>query len=135
MFDTKVALIVRNDLATWQRLNVAAFLASGIASCAPDTVGQPYRDANGVEYGRTLVQPVLIFEAELAQLQTVHAKALARELTIIPYVFPMFSTGNDEDNRAVFLAEDPNAINWVGLGLRGPKNAIDKVIKGLKLHG
>lgn len=32
MFDTKIALIVRNDLAMWQRLNVVAFLATGIAS-------------------------------------------------------------------------------------------------------
>ena len=27
MFDTKIAIIVREDLATWQKLNVTAFLA------------------------------------------------------------------------------------------------------------
>ncbi|WP_406568630.1 DUF2000 family protein, partial [Aeromonas caviae] len=27
MFDTKIALIVRDDLAIWQRLNVVAFLS------------------------------------------------------------------------------------------------------------
>jgi hypothetical protein len=31
-FDTKVALIVRDDLEVWQRLNVTAFLMSGIAA-------------------------------------------------------------------------------------------------------
>ena len=41
MFDTKIALIVRDDLATWQRLNVVAFLASGIASAAPEVMGEP----------------------------------------------------------------------------------------------
>ncbi len=46
----------------------------------------------------------------------------------------MFSTGNDEDNRAVFLAEDANQLNLVGLALRGPKKAVDKAIKGLSLH-
>ena len=30
MFDTKIALIVRNDLATWQRLNVVAFWQRGL---------------------------------------------------------------------------------------------------------
>ena len=29
-FDTKVAVVVRDDLATWQRLNVTAFLISGV---------------------------------------------------------------------------------------------------------
>lgn len=38
MFDTKVALIVRNDLANWQRLNVVAFLATGVASAAPEVM-------------------------------------------------------------------------------------------------
>ena len=51
MFDTKIALVVRNDLATWQRLNVVAFLATGVASAVPETLGQPYIDANGYEYG------------------------------------------------------------------------------------
>ena len=35
-FDTKIAYIVRDDLATWQRLNVVAFLATGIAPAAPE---------------------------------------------------------------------------------------------------
>ena len=35
IFDTKVAILVLEDLAAWQRLNVTAFLATGIAG-APD---------------------------------------------------------------------------------------------------
>lgn len=42
-FDTKIAYIVRDDLATWQRLNVVAFLATGIASAAPDPRPALYR--------------------------------------------------------------------------------------------
>ena len=30
-FDTKVAILILADLATWQKLNVTAFLATGIA--------------------------------------------------------------------------------------------------------
>lgn len=33
-FDTKIAIVVRADLPTWQKLNMTAFLASGIASKA-----------------------------------------------------------------------------------------------------
>ena len=36
IFDTKVAMIIRTDLAAWQKLNVAAFLASGIAAAYPE---------------------------------------------------------------------------------------------------
>jgi len=134
MFDTKVAFIVRNDLAVWQRLNVVAFLATGIAASAPDMIGQPYVDGAGREYGRMGVQPMLVFESDLAGLQAAHAVGLERELTLLPYVFAMFSTGHDEANRAAFKAEDPDRLDLVGLALRGPKKAVDKAVKGLALH-
>lgn len=134
MFDTKIALIVRDDLAIWQRLNVVAFLSSGITASAPDVLGKPYINANGVQYGNMLGQPMMVYEGNLETIQIAHQKAIEQELTIIPYVHAMFSTGNDEANRQVFLAEDANNLNLVGLGLRGPKKAVDKAIKRLTLH-
>ncbi|HEY9024928.1 MAG TPA: DUF2000 family protein [Burkholderiaceae bacterium] len=135
MFDTKVAFIIRNDLAAWQRLNVVAFLATGIAAAAPEMIGQPYVDAAGRAYGRMLVQPMLVFESDRAGLQAAHRAGLERELTLLPYVSAMFSTGHDEANRAAFKAEDPHDLDLVGLALRGPKKAVDKAVKGLALHG
>lgn len=134
MFDTKIALIVRDDLAIWQRLNVVAFLSSGITASAPDVLGKPYIDANGVQYGNMLGQPMMVYEGNLEMIQIANKKAIEQELSIIPYVHAMFSTGNDEANRQVFLAEDANNLNLVGLGLRGPKKAVDKAIKRLSLH-
>ncbi|MHB2057701.1 DUF2000 family protein (plasmid) [Pantoea dispersa] len=135
MFDTKIALIVRDDLATWQRLNVVAFLATGIAAAAPEMMGEPYVDALGRQYGNMAGQPMLVFAADLAGLQRAHRQSVERELTLIPYVEAMFSTGHDAANRAVFLAEDADNLNLVGIALRGPKKAVDKAIKGLALHG
>ena len=135
MFDSKVAIVVRNDLATWQRLNVVAFLSTGMASAAPEVMGEPYVDAAGNTYGSLFGQPMMIFEGDLAGLQKAHRIGLERELAMSPYVFAMFSTGHDAANREVFLAEDPASLNLVGLALRGPKKAVDKALKGLALHG
>jgi hypothetical protein len=134
IFETKNALIVRNDLAAWQRLNVVAFLATGITAAAPEILGQPYVDSLGRQYGSLAGEPMLVFEASLEALQKAHCKGLERELTLTPYVEAMFATGHDEANREVFLAEDAANLNLVGLAIRGPKKAVDKVIKGLKLH-
>lgn len=134
MFDTKIALIVRDDLPTWQRLNVVAFLATGIAHAAPEIMGEQYVDAAGHQYGRLAGQPMLVFEADLAGLQKARRIGQERELTMLPYVFAMFSTSHDQANREVFLAEDPESMNLVGLALRGPKKAVDKAIKGLAMH-
>ncbi len=72
-FDTKIAIAVRADLQQWQKLNVTAFLASGIAA----------------------------------------------------------STGED---RAVVRAVPAAELDFAGLAVHGPRNAVDKIFKGANLH-
>src|SRR5258708_10240488 len=49
-FDTKIAVLLRDDLEVWQRLNVTSFLVSGIGQRCPEVIGEPYADADGTEY-------------------------------------------------------------------------------------
>lgn len=133
MFDTKIALVVRDGLAGWQKLNVTAFLASGVAADAPEAIGEPYVDGAGRAYGRMFAQPVMVFAADLEGLRKALRRAQAEGLSVVPYVAAMFATGHDAANREVFQAEDPEALDLVGIGLRGPKKAVDKALKGLKL--
>lgn len=56
-FDTKVAVVLRDDLLGWQRLNVTAFMTSGIATL-PDVTGAPYEDASGRRYLPMIKQPI-----------------------------------------------------------------------------
>lgn len=134
MFDTKVAILVREDLAVWQKLNVTAFLATGIAGAAPEAMGEPYEDASGRFHARLLGQPMLVFAADEGDLQRAFRIGIERDLTRSVYVKAMFSTGHDAANRAVFKAEPADAPDLVGIALRGPKKDVDKAIKGAKLH-
>ncbi len=134
IFETKVALLVRDDLLAWQELNVAAFLASGIASAAPEAMGEPYEDAAGRRYVPLLGQPMLIFAAPAADLLKARRIALERGLTTAAYVAAMFTTSHDAANREAFRAEPTDTPDLVGLALRGPKKDVDKATKGLRLH-
>ena len=134
VFDTKVAILVLDDLATWQKLNVTAFLATGMAAAAPDAMGEPYEDAAGRRHARLLGQPMLIFAAGPAGLQRGWQQAIERGLTRAAYVRAMFSTGHDAANRAAFMLEPADAPDLVGLALRGPRKDVDKATKGLTLH-
>ena len=73
-FDTKIAVVIRTDLEPWQKLNVAAFLTSGIAAAFPECVGEPYEDGSGTKYLPLIGQPILIYGADRAAL----ARALQR---------------------------------------------------------
>jgi hypothetical protein len=133
-FDTKIAIAVREDLEAWQKLNVTAFLASGIAASAGDIMGKPYEDASGNTYLELFRQPVVVYAADGPTLSQAHQRALARGMAMAVYTMDMFSTGNDDDNRAVVRAVPADELQFAGLALHGPRNAVDKVVKGATLH-
>ena len=134
-YDTKIAIVVRDDLATWQKLNVASFLAGGLVGASPELAGEPYQDASGRFYGPLIRQPVLIFAAGAAELTNVLQRAQQRGVRPHLYTKDLFATGNDTDNRAAVAAVATDALDLVGLGLHAERKEIDKIIKGLKLHG
>ena len=67
-FDTKIAVVIRTDLEAWQKLNVASFLAGGIAAAFPECIGEPYGDASGTQYLSLIGQPILIYGADRSAL-------------------------------------------------------------------
>lgn len=133
-FDTKIAVLLRDDLATWQRLNVTAFLVSGVAGAEPELLGEEYSDADGTRYLPMFRQPVLVFAGDRGTLISAHARALARGLRISIFTQELFGTGNDRDNRAAVRAVLREKLDLVGLALHGPRNVVDKVLKGASLH-
>lgn len=133
-FDTRIAVLLREDLQAWQGLNVCAFLMSGIAAGNPETLGEPYRDADGTGYLPMFRQPVVVLEGDKAMLAAAHAKAVARELPMSLYTADLFVTGNDQENRAAVRAVARADLDLVGIALYGKKNAVDKVMKGAAMH-
>lgn len=133
-FDTRVVVALREDLLPWQELNVTAFLMSGIATSAPDLTGEPYRDGDGNAYLPLLRQPVMVLSADSQQLATARAKALGRELALAVYTYEMFSTGHDDANRAAVAAVAADDLDLVGIAMRGPRNGVDRIVKGMRKH-
>jgi hypothetical protein len=135
MFDTKIAIVIRDDLATWQKLNVTAFLMSGIVAQQPAIIGEAYRDAAGHVYNPMSIQPVVVLACDQETLGTIHKRALQREVTSSAYIEEMFSTGHDAANREVFATFGPDDAKLVGIALRAEKKLVDKITKGAKMHG
>jgi hypothetical protein len=133
-FDTKIAIAVHADLPMWQKLNVTAFLASGIATSVDDIMGKPYEDGSGNTYLELFRQPVVVYSASAETLTLAHQRALSRGMPMAVYTMDMFQTGNDDDNRAVVRAVPAGELRFAGLALHGPRNAVDKVFKGVTLH-
>ena len=134
MFDTKIAIVVRDDLLVWQKLNVTAFLTSGVLGGNASLLGEPYEDAGGVLYTPLIVQPMIVLTTDGAGLTRIHQRALERRVRLSIYIEDMFSTGHDAANRAAVRRYSTGDLNLVGLALRDDRKRVDKITKGARMH-
>lgn len=133
-FDTKIAIAIAGDLEIWQKLNVVAFLTSGIVAASEDIIGDAYKDASGEQYNPLCIQPVIVLQASRDQLPTYLARAKTRGVRSSIYIRDMFTTGHDEANRATVQRYQTADLPLVGIGIRGEKRDVDKIFKGAKLQ-
>ena len=133
-FDTKIAIAVRSDLATWQKLNVTAFLASGVAAGVAEAAGKPYEDGSGNRYLEMFRQPVLVYTGPGQALAAARERAVARGMPTALYTEELFETGDDDSNRAAVRAVAAESLVLAGIAVYGPRSAVDKVCRGLVLH-
>ncbi len=133
-FDTKLVVVLRDDLAVWQKTNVTAFLVSGIAGTVPGVVGAPYRDASGNEYLPMFVQPVLVYEADAAALRRAYERAMSRGVQPAVYTRELFDTDHDEANRAAVVDVPADELDLVGLAFRTERKVADKIVDRLRFH-
>jgi hypothetical protein len=133
-FETKLAVVLRDDLAVWQKTNVTAFLVSGIAASEPGIVGERYRDASGNEYLPMFVQPVLVYEADPPGIRRAFERARSRAVELAVYTKELFDTGHDAANRAAVAAVPVEDLDLVGIAFRADRKVVDKVVDRLRFH-
>ena len=132
-FDTKIKVVLREDLEMWQKLNVTAFLMSGISG-TQDIIGEPYIDKDDVKYLPMSQQPIMIHSSDGTKLKELLKKALTKNVVIAIYTEELFNTFNDEDNREMVARFKTEELNLVGVAIRGKKNQVDRLLKGYDLH-
>jgi hypothetical protein len=133
-FDTKIVVVLRDELEVWQKANVTAFLVSGIAGTDPATVGEPYVDGSGVRYLPMFRQPVLVYAADAAGLRRAYERARARDVELAIYTRELFATGHDGANRAAVAEVPSDDLDLVGIAFRAERKTADKVLDRLRPH-
>jgi hypothetical protein len=135
MYDKKIAVIILADLQDWQKLNVAAFLASAVALRFPETHGRDFTNASGSVYLPFIKHPILIYRAETEdQIRRAFTRAKERSLHIGIYTRPLFATKNEEENLIQIARCSDEEQDLVGIVLYGENKKVDKAVDGLKFH-
>src|SRR5207248_256263 len=134
-FDTKLAVVLRDDLAVWQKANATAFLVSGIAASDPETVGDPYVDGSGNRYLPMFRQPVQVFVGDAAAVRRAYERAMQRDVKQLAiFTNELFTTAHDEANRAAVAAVPSDELDLVAIAFRAEKKTVDKVVDRLQRH-
>jgi hypothetical protein len=135
MYDNKIAIVLLNELAYWQKLNVAAFLASSVAVAFPATHGAQLVSASGTAYLPFLKHPVLIYAADTdEQIKRAFNRATERELHIGVYTKGLFATKSEEGNLREIATHTDADLDLVGIILYGENKKVDKAVDKLKFH-
>ena len=128
------AVVVRADLEIWQKLNVTAFLVSGIGTVQPDVIGEPYVDASERHYLPMFGYPVLVYAGDAEALTRAFRRAQDRDLATAVYTDDLFATYNDVDNRAAVAKVATADLQLAGFAVAGDRRDVDKALDKLKLH-
>ena len=134
-YENKIAIVIKNDLMDWQKLNVASFLASSVAIKFPETHGKMFVNASNSEYLPFIKHPILVYKAdEQAQINSAFSRAKQRDLQIGIYTNPLFATKNEEENHIEIGKFTDENQELVGIIIYGDNKKVNKALNGLKLH-
>ena len=132
--DIKIAVVLREDLPVWKKLNVTAFTVSGIAGSTEEIIGEKYEDKSGNTYLPMITQPIVIYSANSEKIKKVHEKALRKGVLFSIFTEDLFLSSTDEASREAVKACNSNELNIVGMAFQNEKRIIDKIVKGLSLQ-
>ena len=134
-YDNKIAIVIKDELEVWQKLNVASFLASSVAIKFPDTHGEPFINGSNSTYLPFIKHPILIFKANSdTEMKRAFSRAKERELHIGIYTAELFATKNEEEKLIQIANFTDENQNLVGIILYGDAKKVSKALDGLKFH-
>jgi len=134
-YENKIAIVIRDDLQSWQKLNVASFLASSIAIQFPETHGAKFINASGSEYLPFIKHPILIYKADTqAEINRAFQRARERQLQIGIYTEPLFTIKNEDENHIEISRFSDEDQILVGIVIYGENKLVNKALDGLKFH-
>ncbi|MGH1516470.1 DUF2000 family protein [Chryseobacterium sp. JK1] len=135
MYNKKVAVVIKDDLLPWQKLNVVAFLAGSIAIEFPETHGEKFITADHKTFLPFIKHPTLVYKAESSEkLQRAFQRAKDRELAIGIYTQQLFDTRSGEENVLEIAKHTADQLDLVGIIVYGENKKVDKALDGLKYH-
>lgn len=136
-FDQKFVIVIDPDQPAWKIMNtsghIAAFLGNKMP--APFDTGKYFVTQDGKNLPRNTQYPIVTLSANQSQLKSLMADLRQTELLFIGYIPEMMETTNDKKLAQMLATKSDSQVDYAGIGIFGPKNAVDALTKSFTLWG
>lgn len=136
-FGQKFVIVIDASLPNWQIMNTSGHIAAFLGNKMPanfDT-GKYFTTKDGTFLPRNTQYPIITLAASAGQLIKLMQQVRKTQLLHIGYVPEMLETTDDQKLALAISRKTDAEINYAGIGIFGPKDQVDLLIKSFPLWG
>lgn len=127
--------MVNKNLEQWKVLNTVAHISAYLGNRLGkgfDT-GEHFVTKDGKNHPRNTQYAIIVTEAKPGQLQNLMAKVRESGLLYHGFIREMIETTDDEEITKILADKDDAEIEYLGIGIFGPKAEVDALTKNYQL--
>ncbi len=134
-FGQKAAIVVNKELEQWQVLNTVAHIAAYIGRKLEDNfgTGENFVTQDNINHPRNSQYAIIVLRAKLGQLPNFMAKARSSGLLYHGFIREMIETTDDEEIVKILAHKKDSEVEYLGVGIFGPKEEVDALTKNYQL--
>ncbi|MFK4083076.1 DUF2000 domain-containing protein [Kribbella sp. NPDC020789] len=135
MLTNKMVVVISADSPAGVALNTAALLGVGLGHRHADTVGADTVDAGGNPHTGMSAYPIPVLKATPERLHELRAQAAARDDVAVHDMNQIAQQARTYQQFSETLSgTKPEDIEYLGLALYGPRQAVDSLTGALALY-
>jgi hypothetical protein len=135
LFDKKIVIAVRPDLPSWQAMNTVAHCAAYLGNKLdqPFDTGDAFLTKEGARHPRNAQYAIVVVSAGAGDLKALMPHVRQSGLLYLGFIREMIETTDDTGIERMLAAKTDAEIEYLGVGLFGPKADVDALMKTFRL--
>ncbi|HSW79080.1 MAG TPA: DUF2000 domain-containing protein [Candidatus Babeliales bacterium] len=134
-FSRKVVVVVNKELEQWQVLNTVAHISAYLGHKLEDKfdTGENFVSKDKVNHPRNTQYAIIVLKAKPGQLPNLMAKVRESGLLYHGFIREMIETTDDREIADILSKKSDDEIEYLGIGIFGPKPKVDGLTKSYQL--
>ena len=134
-FSKKAVIVVSKELEQWQVLNAVAHISAYIGNQLKNSfgTGENFVTKDGYNHPRNSQYAIITLRAKPGQLPNLMSKVRESGLLYHGFIREMIETTDDSEIVKTLAGKPDEEIEYLGVGIFGPKDKVDALTKNYQL--